>query len=230
MKKELVLFCVAVLLLVWLFACSSPTPTPLPTPVPPTATPRPTEPPPVVQTEAGAKAYSNFCAGCHAAGFDISRIAKYGSAKKLYEFIAGAMPPGNPDIVSPERRYDIVAHLLSESAFLPSGQRVSAETAANITFVEPTPPASVAQVESGGKAFGSYCSCHGNGFAKRVINSYGTADKLYEYIRQAMPPGNPDVLTDKRRYDIVSYLLNQHDLLKAGQEVNSSTAGSISAR
>ena len=159
MKKELVLFFLAVLLAAWLFACSSPAPTPTPTPPPPTATPKPTEPAPVVQTEAGRKAFNNYCAGCHFSGLDKSLVAKYATAKKLFAYISGAMPPGNPDIVSSERRYAIVAHLLSEQGFLPAAQVVNAETAANITFTEPAPPASASQLESGRKAPASYCSC-----------------------------------------------------------------------
>jgi len=78
------------------------------------------------------------------------------------------------------------------------------------------------------KAYNNSCSrCYGatlvDGFAARLskpaLVKYGTAQKLFNYIRQVMPQNNPGGLPAQEYYDIASYLLFQNGLLKPEQVV-----------
>jgi polar amino acid transport system substrate-binding protein len=104
---------------------------------------------------------------------------------------------------------------------------------------EPTEEPTMAepqQVTAGMQAYDSNCSrCHGatlvDGFApklsKPTLAKYGTAQDLFNYLRQSMPKGNPGSLSEQEYYDVISYLLFRQDLLEAPQVVNSETASSI---
>jgi mono/diheme cytochrome c family protein len=233
MRKEIAFFASVIVVATVIAACGAPaaTPTPVPTPTPlpqPTATPQPTEPPAPAQAVAGERAFNNYCGGCHGAGFGKSVLARYGTAQKLFDFISMGMPPGNPDVVTDERRYDIVSYLLASSGLMDPDQEVSADTAVSIALTAPAEPPAVDQASAGKKTFGRYCGgCHGGGYSKAVIARYGTAQNLYEYLRVAMPPANPEQVSEQGHYDIVSYILSELDMLPPGQEVNADTAEGI---
>jgi mono/diheme cytochrome c family protein len=100
---------------------------------------------------------------------------------------------------------------------------------------EPT-TAEPQQVTAGMQVYDSHCArCHGaklvDGFAaklsKPTLVKHGTAQELFDYVRQNMPKGNPGSLSEQEYYDVTSYLLFKQDLLKADQVVNSETASSI---
>jgi mono/diheme cytochrome c family protein len=103
---------------------------------------------------------------------------------------------------------------------------------------EPTTagPQTPQQVTAGMQIYDSQCArCHGanldDGFApklsKPTLVKRGTAQELFDYIRQNMPRGNPGSLSEQEYYDVTSYLLFKQDLLQADQLVNSETASSI---
>lgn len=101
------------------------------------------------------------------------------------------------------------------------------------TTAEPQAPQ---QVTAGMKAYDDHCArCHGanleDGFAaklsKPALIKYGTAQKLFDYIRQNMPRGNPGSLSDQGYYDMTGYLLFQQTLLEPDQVVSADTASSI---
>lgn len=92
------------------------------------------------------------------------------------------------------------------------------------------------QVTAGMQAYDSQCArCHGaelvDGFApklsKQTLVKYGTAQKLFDFLRQSMPKGNPGSMSEQEYYDVTSYLLFKQDLLEADQVVSSGTASSI---
>jgi mono/diheme cytochrome c family protein len=233
MRKELTFFASVIVLSMLIAACGGPAPTPTPeptrTPLPvPTATPKPTQPPALPQAVAGETAFNNYCGGCHGTGFAKSILAKYGTAHGLFEFVSMSMPPGNPDTLDDQSRYDIIGYLLTSAGFIDAGQEVSADTAATITLPEPAEPPGTDQVTAGKKAFGRYCGgCHGGGFSESVIARYGTAEKLFQFLRVAMPPGNPQQVSEQGHYDIVSYILSEQGMLPPGQEVSADTAAGI---
>jgi len=225
--------CAFVVLLVVVAACSTPTPTATPTPPPtatpppPTATPQPTEPP-VLQSVAGDKAFNNYCAGCHPSGIATQRLIRYRTADNLFEFLRMNMPPGNPESVAVERHYEITAYLLANAGLMDPEQTVDPATAASILLTAPGEPAKPEQVIAGEKAFNRYCGgCHGGGFSKSRIARFGTAAKLFSFLRISMPPGNPEQLTEQQHYDIAAYLLSVHDFLEAGEVVGPDSAESV---
>jgi mono/diheme cytochrome c family protein len=100
---------------------------------------------------------------------------------------------------------------------------------------EPT-TAEPQQVTAGMQAYDSNCArCHGanlvDGFApklsKPTLAKYGTAQELFDYLRQSMPKDNPGSLSEQEYYDVTSYLLFKQDLLEADQVVTSETASGI---
>ncbi len=235
MKKTIQLSVLLLVALLIVVACGAPAPTATPTPEPtstplppPTAAPPPTEPPAAVQATAGEKAFNNYCGGCHSAGFAKSLLARYRTAKGLVDYISVAMPPGNPDVLTDERRYDIVSYLLSEQGLIEAGQVVNAETAESIALAEPTPPPGQDQLEAGEKAFARYCrGCHGGGYAESTIARYRSAERLFLYLRDAMPPGNPGQVSEQGHYDITAYILAELGFLEEGEVVNADTAASV---
>ena len=235
MRQRLILIAVITMILLATAACGAaePTPTPKPPPTspppaPPTATPLPTEPAAPLQMVAGEKAFNNYCGGCHSAGFDESRLIRYRSADTLFEFLRMHMPPGNPESLLEERHYDITAYLLAEAGLIESDLVVSADTAASIVLTEPGEPPKPEQVMAGEKAFGRYCgSCHGGGFSKSRIERFGTAEKLFGFLRMSMPPGNPEQVSEQGHYDIAAFMLAEHGLLESGEVVDSDTAAGI---
>jgi mono/diheme cytochrome c family protein len=156
-------------------------------------------------------------------------VSGYRTAEKLYDYIRGRMPPGNPNAVSDTRRYAVVFYLLVKAGLIQPDVTISAETAAGISFGDAPAPAGESQTVSGQKAFDAYCSgCHRAGFATKAVQRYRTALGLFQFLRSSMPPGNPDRVPEKSAYDIVAYLLSKAGLLKEGQAVNADSAQSIS--
>lgn len=235
MKKAIQMSVVLLVAALIIVACGAPAPTATPTPEPtstpvppPTAAPQPTEPPTALQVTAGEKAFNNYCGGCHSAGFGKSLLARYKTAQKLVNYLSVAMPPGNPAVLTDQRRYDIVGYLLSENGLMEEGQVVSADTAESIALAEPEPPPGEKQVEAGRKAFARYCGgCHSGGYSESRIARYGSAEKLFSYLRIAMPPGNPGQVSEKGHYDITAYVLDELGFLEEGEVVNADTAGSV---
>jgi cytochrome c5 len=181
-----------------------------------------------MQLVAGEKAFNNYCGGCHSVGFAESRLIRYRSADTLFEFLRMSMPPGNPESVTAQRHYDITAYLLADGGLLGEAQVVSADTAAHIVFQEPGEPAKPEQVLAGEKAYNRYCgSCHSGGFAESRVKRYGTAEKLFGFIRMSMPPGNPTQVGEQSHYDIAAYILAEHGLLEEGEVVRADSAGDV---
>ena len=234
-------YCLAVLgvLALLVAACATPKPTPTATPVPtavpktpvpaPTATTKPTEPPKPDQAAAGEQRFATYCRGCHGPGFSTVNLNGYKTAQRLFDYIKARMPPGNPNVISDQGRYDMVAFLLAKTGLMPATQVVDADTLPKIAWAEPTAPAGETQLASGEKTFGASCAgCHRAGFTEPVLRRYRTAAALFQFIRSSMPPGNPDLIPEKKDYDIVAYLLAKAGLIKADQPVNADTASTIS--
>lgn len=217
-------------------ATSTPTSAPVPTAVPtatpvppPTVTPQPTEPPKPDQVAAGETRFAGYCGGCHGTGFATANLNGYKTAERLYDYIKGRMPPGNPNAISEQGRYDLVAYLLAKAGLMPAAQVINANTLAKIAWVEPTAPAEETQIASGETTFGVSCAgCHRAGFTESVLRRYRTAAALFQFIRTSMPPGNPDLIPEKKGYDIVAYLLTKAGLIKADQPVNADTVSTLS--
>jgi len=93
---------------------------------------------------------------------------------------------------------------------------------------QPTEPPKADQVTTGKERFTGYCAgCHGGGFSTANLNGYKSAERLYDYIKARMPPGNPDMISEPGRYDIVAYLLTEAKLIPAGQVINADTLPKI---
>ena len=108
----------------------------------------------------------------------------------------------------------------------------------SVTQGAPEATAAVAsqQASPGMAVYTRSCSrCHGDSLAggsatalsRATLARYGTAQKLFEYIRQTMPKGNAGGLTEEEYYDVAAYLLVQQGLLAIGQPVNRDSAGGI---
>ncbi len=241
MRRELpyhlVLLGIVALVLV---ACATPVPTPTATPVPtavptatpvppPAATPKPTEPPKPDQVAAGEQRFATYCRGCHGNGLAAVNLNSYKTAGGLHDYIKARMPPGNPNAISEQGRYDLVAYLLAKAGLMPAAQVVNADTLAKIAWAEPTAPAGETQLASGETTFGVSCAgCHRAGFAESALRRYRTAAALFQFIHSSMPPGNPDLIPEKKAYDIVAYILSKAGLIKADQPVNADTASTLS--
>jgi mono/diheme cytochrome c family protein len=221
-------------------ACGTPAPTPTPTPVPtavptatpvpaPTATPKPTEPPKPDQVAAGEQRFATYCQGCHGSGLAAANLNGYKTASNLFDYIKARMPPGNPNVISDQGRYDLVAFLLAKAKLMPASQVVDADTLAKITWAEPAAPGGETQLTSGETTFDVSCAgCHRTGFSESVLRRYRTAAALFQFIHSSMPPGNPGLISENRGYDIVAYLLAKAGLIKADQPVNADTASTLS--
>jgi cytochrome c5 len=245
MRKGLVYLLFLIVACVVIVACAAqPTPTPLPPPTPvptlsplppptatlkppePTAPPPPTQPPAPSQASTGASSFTSYCT-CHSVGFSKQAVTGYRTAQRLLDYIAQRMPPGNPQMIGKITRYSIVAYIIDSAGFLPPGVVVADDTIASISLQEAA-AGPVDQVTAGKQAFGDRCTdCHSAGIARDNIVKYGSADTLFKFVRSAMPPGNPDVVSDTERYDIVAYLLSTSGLLPEGQAVSGQTAASI---
>ena len=230
-------FLVLLVLATIIAACGQPAPTPTAVPVPPTATPVPqpqatavpTAVPQPAQLALGAETWQQFCAGCHSGGFTPLAVSGYRSADKLYDYVRARMPPGNPDVVSVARRYAVTAFMLNEVGLIKPDVEITEANAASITFGDAPAPAGESQVLAGQKAYDAYCaSCHRAGFQASVVARYRTALGLFQYLRAAMPPGNPGRVPENSTYDIVAYMLSKAGLLKEGQTVSADTAQGIS--
>lgn len=228
-----------VVLVVVMAACGQPAPTPTPTrvPVPPTATPLPqptatsvpTAVPQPAQLALGEETWKQSCAGCHSGGFTALAISGYRSADKLYDYLRARMPPGNPDVITVARRYALTAYLLNKAGLIKGDVEITEANASSTTFGDAPAPAGESQVLSGQKAFDAYCAgCHRAGFQTSVVTRYRTALGLFQFIRSAMPPGNPERVPENSAYDIVAYILSKAGLLKEGQKVAPDTAQGIS--
>lgn len=219
-------------------ACGQPAPTPTATPVPATPTPvpqptatavPPTAVPQPAQLALGEETWTSYCAGCHSGGFTTLAISGYRGADKLYDYIRARMPPGNPTVVTDLRRYAIVAYLLNKAGLIKPDVEVTEANATSVTFGDAPAPAGETQVVSGQKAFDAYCAgCHRAGFQTSAVTRYRTALGLFQFVRSAMPPGNPERVPENSAYDIVAYILSKAGLLKEGQKVTPDTAQSIS--
>lgn len=115
------------------------------------------------------------------------------------------------------------------------GGTAATPTAKPAPTQEPT-TAEPQQVAAGMQAYDSHCArCHGadlvDGFApklsKPTLAKYGTAQGLFDYLRQSMPKGNPGSLSEQEYYDVTGYLLFKQNMLEAGHEVGSETAATI---
>jgi mono/diheme cytochrome c family protein len=84
------------------------------------------------------------------------------------------------------------------------------------------------QLALGDETFAQNCaSCHGGGFTPLALTGYRTAEKLYDYIRARMPPGNPSVISDARRYAVTAYLLSKAGLIKDDVTISADNAASV---
>ena len=93
---------------------------------------------------------------------------------------------------------------------------------------KPTVVAQPAQLALGEETWTLYCAgCHSGGFTALAITSFHAADKLYDYLRARMPPGNADVITVARRYALTAYLLNKAGLVKPEVEITEANAASV---
>jgi mono/diheme cytochrome c family protein len=85
------------------------------------------------------------------------------------------------------------------------------------------------QAAAGEQRFATYCrGCHGNGFTTAKLNEYKVAERLYDYVKARMPPGNPNAISEQDRYDLVAYLLAKAGLIKVDQPVNADTLSTLS--
>jgi cytochrome c len=92
------------------------------------------------QIAAGQELYAQRCAYCHevdgAVGPRITpRIIRfYRAASNLYNYVQVAMPYDAPAALSEQEYWHIVAYMLSTEGLLPSGVRLSAETADEVSW------------------------------------------------------------------------------------------------
>jgi mono/diheme cytochrome c family protein len=142
--KRVTVVALAILMVAQLAAaCQSAQPTatakPLPTAAP-TAITEATSPPPATsaQVEAGHTTFSQNCARCHGTAggrgpaLNPATLAKYGTAKGLFDKISTTMPQSAPGTLTRQQYYDIIAYLLSSLGIMRADQVVGADTAASI--------------------------------------------------------------------------------------------------
>ena len=63
--------------------------------------------------------------------------------------------------------------------------------------------------------------------SSRVLASYHSARSLYDYIQLAMPYNEPGSLGPEAYWDIVAYLIDEHDLGRLDRPVMSTGADSL---
>lgn len=85
------------------------------------------------QLARGRDLYKQHCATCHTRGGTAQeptaeKLASMGTARDLFIFVRFGMPQNAPGSLKEQEYWDILAHLLSETGFLPSGVRLGPET------------------------------------------------------------------------------------------------------
>lgn len=100
------------------------------------------------------------------------------------------------------------------AAILIAGAAV-AIVAVTTWFVTSSGTAAHDAVAEGGELYTRHCaSCHesargiGPELSGAVVRSYGSSDKLADYLRVTMPYGAPGSLTEQQYQDIAAYLLD----------------------
>ena len=91
------------------------------------------------------------------------------------------------------------------------------------------PPSPERQIESGRTLFEQAClECHTTGvgpkLSREVLVAYRSAERLYDYLRFAMPYENPGGLAEREYWDIVAYLSVDRDLRDATVALSPETA------
>jgi mono/diheme cytochrome c family protein len=100
-------------------------------------------------------------------------------------------------------------------------------------------PGQSAQVVQGEQVYARACqSCHGANLEGTVgppldaarLTAYGTAARLYQYVRGTMPMDAPGSLSEQEYYDVIAYLLQRNGLLPPETTLDASTAADIALR
>jgi mono/diheme cytochrome c family protein len=129
----------------------APTSTPSnPTPTLGTPTSTPSTPPPSSAATAGELAdmgktvYANSCARCHGAnGEGVSakaligpnaKLAKYGTAQGLLNFISKSMPFNAPGSLSPQQYLQVLSYILIQNNYVSPGTSLDASTLSGINL------------------------------------------------------------------------------------------------
>jgi len=150
MKTGIFYFVVAFVSAAILMGCASAKLTP--TAAPPTTQPTsnstpstpnevPTVPQPAAtlqlsQAASGMAVFASQCGRCHGAkmgggsepALSAQGLAKYGTAKKLFDKISTTMPSGRGGSLSTTQYYDVISYILTEQGLLQSGRPVNADT------------------------------------------------------------------------------------------------------
>ena len=90
-------------------------------------------------------------------------------------------------------------------------------------------PSPAEQVESGRAHYAEYClECHTSGvgptISREVLAAYRTPRQLFSYVRLAMPYETPGSLEEQQYWDMVAFLLADHDLREIDVALTPDTA------
>lgn len=106
-------------------------------------------------------------------------------------------------------------------------------TGALVTFVVATRVAPD-HAERAAAAYAARCAyCHdvegniGMPLDERVVRGYGTARRLYDYVRLAMPYDRPRTLPDHEIWLSVSYLIRSRGLAAQGAVIDAESADRV---
>lgn len=90
-----------------------------------------------------------------------------------------------------------------------------------------TPESQADQIAAGREVYSGECAqCHGmNGEGgtgplviggNKRIASYGSTERLYDYVSRTMPFDTPGSLTAEQYWNVIGYLLDENELLPEG--------------
>jgi len=94
------------------------------------------------QVVQGEQVYARACASCHGANLegpvgpplDAARLAAYGTAARLYQYVHGTMPMDAPGSLSDQEYYDVIAYLLQRNELLPPDTTLDASSAPDLAI------------------------------------------------------------------------------------------------
>ncbi|HZT06482.1 MAG TPA: c-type cytochrome [Chloroflexota bacterium] len=108
---------------------------------------KPTDPPlraaQAGQAAAGRAVFQEICANCHGEsgeGIDDApavigpgnALADYRTAGRLFNFISSEMPDDDPGSLTQQQYYDVLAYLLDQNGWNPTGSAIDASTVGSI--------------------------------------------------------------------------------------------------
>ena len=93
------------------------------------------------QVVRGRELYRQHCATCHTEGgtgpeLTADKLSEMATARILFNFVRAAMPQDKPGTLQEQEYWDILAHILASTSFLPPGTRLGPDTVDGIRLTK----------------------------------------------------------------------------------------------